>query len=77
VSAMTHDGRAIRMMTMIDEYTRECLAICKRYLSFHNAVLLPVCKFYCRLSEGIPAFVGGKARESPGLLGVGNGPLEI
>ena len=27
VSAMTHDGRAIRMLTMIDEYTRECLAI--------------------------------------------------
>ena len=27
VSAMTHDGRTIRMLTMIDEYTRECLAI--------------------------------------------------
>jgi hypothetical protein len=27
VSAMTHDGRAIRMLTMLDEYTRECLAI--------------------------------------------------
>jgi transposase InsO family protein len=27
VSAMTHDGRSIRMLTMIDEYTRECLAI--------------------------------------------------
>ena len=27
VSAMTHDGRMIRMLTMIDEYTRECLAI--------------------------------------------------
>jgi putative transposase len=26
VSAMTHDGRTIRMLTMIDEYTRECLA---------------------------------------------------
>jgi transposase InsO family protein len=24
---MTHDGRTIRMLTMIDEYTRECLAI--------------------------------------------------
>jgi putative transposase len=27
VSAMTHDGRTIRMLTMIDEYTRECLGI--------------------------------------------------
>jgi putative transposase len=27
VSATTHDGRTIRMLTMIDEYTRECLAI--------------------------------------------------
>jgi putative transposase len=27
VSGMTHDGRTIRMLTMIDEYTRECLAI--------------------------------------------------
>jgi len=24
---MTHDGRTIRMLTMIDEYTRECPAI--------------------------------------------------
>ncbi len=27
VSAKTHDGRSIRMLTLIDEYTRECLAI--------------------------------------------------
>jgi transposase InsO family protein len=27
VSGRTHDGRSIRMLTMIDEYTRECLAI--------------------------------------------------
>jgi putative transposase len=27
VSAMTHDGRMLRMLTLIDEYTRECLAI--------------------------------------------------
>jgi putative transposase len=28
VSALTHDGRTLRMLTLIDEYTRECLAIC-------------------------------------------------
>jgi putative transposase len=27
VSAATHDGRSLRLLTMIDEYTRECLAI--------------------------------------------------
>ena len=27
VSAMTHDGRTVRMLNLIDEYTRECLAI--------------------------------------------------
>jgi len=27
VSALTHDGRTLRMLTLIDEYTRECLAI--------------------------------------------------
>ena len=27
VLARTHDGRAVRMLTIIDEYTRECLAI--------------------------------------------------
>jgi putative transposase len=27
VSAITHDGRSLRLLTLIDEYTRECLAI--------------------------------------------------
>jgi putative transposase len=27
VSAATHDGRTLRLLTLIDEYTRECLAI--------------------------------------------------
>ena len=27
VSARTHDGRAFRMLTVVDEFTRECLAI--------------------------------------------------
>jgi putative transposase len=27
VSAMTHDGRTLRLLVVIDEYTRECLAI--------------------------------------------------
>ena len=27
VSTRTHDGRTVRLLTLIDEYTRECLAI--------------------------------------------------
>jgi len=27
VATQTHDGRSIRLMTLIDEYTRECLSI--------------------------------------------------
>jgi transposase InsO family protein len=27
VEARTHDGRKLRLMTLIDEFTRECLAI--------------------------------------------------
>lgn len=27
VAAQTHDGRAVRLLTLIDEFTRECLAI--------------------------------------------------
>jgi putative transposase len=27
VVARTHDGKALRLLTIIDEYTRECLAI--------------------------------------------------
>ena len=27
VEAQTHDGRSVRLMTLIDEFTRECLAI--------------------------------------------------
>ena len=27
VSGMTHDGRTLRMLTLLDDYTRECLAI--------------------------------------------------
>jgi hypothetical protein len=36
MSAMTHDGRTLRMLTMIDEYTRECLAIrvARRFRSY-------------------------------------------
>ena len=27
MSARTHEGRTLRLLTLLDEYTRECLAI--------------------------------------------------
>lgn len=27
MTAVTHDGRTLRLLTLIDEYTRKCLAI--------------------------------------------------
>src|SRR5215469_5639645 len=37
VSATTHDGRTLRLLTLIDEYTRECLAILvARHLGSHE-----------------------------------------
>lgn len=39
VSAKTHDGRTVRMLNLIDEYTRECLAIrCERSFPSHRVI---------------------------------------
>ena len=50
--AQTHDGRSVRMLVMIDEYTRECLAIrvARRLNSAHvievlgDCMLVPGCR---------------------------------
>lgn len=39
VEARTHDGRSVRLLTLIDEYTRECLAIrAARRLNSHHVI---------------------------------------
>jgi transposase InsO family protein len=39
VSTKTHDGRTVRMLNLIDEYTRECLAIrCERSFPSHKVI---------------------------------------
>ena len=42
VDAVTHDGRSLRLLVMIDEFTRECLAIrvARRLNSSHVIELL-------------------------------------
>ena len=52
VEARTHDGRSLRLLTMIDEFTRECLAIrvARRLNSNHVIETLGD----CMLARGIP-----------------------
>ena len=39
MSAKTHDGRTVRMLNLIDEYTRECLSIrCERNFPSHKVI---------------------------------------
>ncbi len=66
----THDGRAIRMLTIVDEYTRECLAIdVGRKLNSENVLerLAELFVFrgtprYIRSDNG-PEFTAGRVRE--------------
>jgi putative transposase len=54
VEARTHDGRNLRLLTMIDEFTRECLAIrvARRLNSHHVIETLGE----CMLPHGVGAF---------------------
>jgi len=55
VEARTHDGRSLRLLTMIDEFTRQCLAIrvARRLNSAHVIELLGD----CMLEHGVPEHV--------------------
>ena len=55
VADRTHEGRAFRMLTVIDEYTRECLAIIVgRRLNSHD-VLYALADLF--IQRGIPAHI--------------------
>ena len=79
VSAMTHDGRTIRMLTMIDEYTRECLAIrvARRLGSYEVIEALADVMLWRGVPENIrsdngPEFVAEGTAEVAGECGNGN-----
>ena len=55
VEAATHDGRRIRLMTLIDEFTRKCLAI--RVARRINAIGVIETLADAMLFEGVPTFV--------------------
>jgi putative transposase len=78
VSAATHDGRAMRLLTLIDEYTWEALAIrVARRLGSQEVIetladVLPVRgipEYLC--SDNGPEFVARELRWWPGRLGTG------
>ena len=52
VEARTRDGRSLRLLTMIDEFTRECLAlrVARGLNSFHVIETLGD----CMLKHGVP-----------------------
>jgi transposase InsO family protein len=55
VSETTHDGRKLRLLTVIDEYTRECLAIrVQRRMTSHD-VLYTLSELF--LEYGIPEHI--------------------
>ena len=55
VSETTHDGRKLRLLTVIDEYTRECLAIrVQRRMTSHD-VLYALSELF--LEHGIPEHI--------------------
>jgi putative transposase len=82
VSERTHDGRTLKLLTIIDEYTRECLAIkVKRKLDSHNVIEQLADLFITRgvpkhiRSDNGPEFAAKAVRDWLKRLGVG--PLFI
>ena len=82
VSARTHDGRTVRLLVLLDEYTRECLAIrvARRLGSYEvietlaDVMLWRGIPEYIRSDNG-PEFVAQELRKW--LAQLGTGPLYI
>ena len=55
VADRTHDGRAIRMLTVIDEYTRECLSIDVERNLRHDDVIYRLERLF--VQRGVPAHI--------------------
>ncbi len=51
----THDGRAFRLLTLLDEYTRECLAIEVQRQMNHQDVLDRLAELF--VDRGVPEYI--------------------
>ncbi len=83
VMTRTHDGRPVRMLAIIDEYTRECLAIDVERRMNHQSVLWRLCELF--VHRGVPdyirsdngaEFTAQAVRQWLGNLGVGTAYIE-
>ena len=62
VHARTHDGRPLRMLTLVDEYTRECLSIdVARRLSSEDVLERLTWLFVTR---GVPEYLRSDSRDT-------------
>jgi putative transposase len=82
VEARMHDGRSLRLLVMIDEFTRECLAIrvARRLNSAHVIELLGDCMLACGVPEHVRSDNGAEMtarRVKQWLASVGTKPLFI
>jgi putative transposase len=78
VKAMTHDGRALRLLVLIDEYTRECLAIrVERRLGSYEVIETVADVMGWRgipehiRSDNGPEFIAQELRKWLGKVGIG------
>ena len=55
VHERTHDGRAFRLLTLLDEYTRECLAIDVKRQMNHQDVLDRLAELF--VDRGVPEYI--------------------
>jgi putative transposase len=82
VEARTHDGRSLRLLVMIDEYSRECLAIrvARRLNSAHVIELLGDCMLQYGVPDHVRSDNGAEMtarRVKQWLASVGTKPLFI
>ena len=77
VQERTHDGRVFRILNVIDEHTRECLAVQVRRQLDHEDVQECLTELFC--SQGVPVhirsdngpeFIANRLRKWLGELGV-------
>jgi transposase InsO family protein len=78
VQDRTHDGKVLRMLVVVDEFSRECLAIRVERRLGSDEVLEVLAELFVRhgppehiRSDNGPEFVAGAVREWLGRLGVG------
>ena len=54
-TGMTHDGRAFRLLTILDEYTRKCLTIHAKRQMNHQDVLDRLAELF--VNRGVPEYI--------------------